>query len=262
MPRSAPARYVLNRSHPLSEGLVACFVPDGRAGMRDLVRGVRLASVGSAKIVSNVAGNAADCNAAPRGYQITAPQHLKYNYPITIVWAGVPLQTMASARLFGIDLNNTGAAPYVSYTLGTNGSGVFNSDYGNSASFTTITGSTNSSAWVGKFVVAAVSIRVGGSTLYVNGKSEATGSVATNPTFTSTSQVSIGRFSNSSTSGQAQCNIGLMYNRVLSAAEHRALAQDPFQMLRPARLTAGFVPSGASWFPWRLKFTGTTTQGL
>ena len=235
MRRLMPPRPVIDRRNSLTDGLVACFVADGSGRMVDLCRRVRLNTIGSANTVSTPFGRAGNCVGAPKGFNVTAPAHLKLNYPITLVWVGVPQSPYTGASLFGIDYNSTGGAPYVSFVLSTNGSGVIGSDYGNNSSFTTITGTTNTSTLAGKLSVFGVSIRVGGSVLYVNGKQEATGSVSTNPTFTSTSLLKIGTFANSSNNGFGQCLIALMYNRVLTASEHVKLSADPFQVFQQTR---------------------------
>ena len=237
----AEDRSAIDWGSPLTRGLAACFIPSMRGNcMIDLVSGLQLPAQNGARVQSASAGRVGDCVGAGRGFVLTAPASLKIAYPLSLVWVGVPAQTMVNAPVFGVDANNNNSSPYVAWVLSTQASGVFSCDY--TSTLRTIIGTTNSSGCVGKRTTVAANLSSAGSALIVNGAQEATGTAPGAASYSATSLLKLGVYSNTTNNGQALGLMGLIYSRTPSIEEHRSLHRNPWQILTPGtRLALGLI---------------------
>jgi hypothetical protein len=252
VPRRVPTVSVeIDWTHPLSNGLVACYMPGSLRGAVDLTGiGPFLAPVSSAAVIGPTSygpGLVSDASAASIGSS-AVPAAWKLATAGTIFSAleltGTPV---ASTSVFGLAYNSSGTTPFNDYLLFFDSSTRLGFAYnhgGTSASVQSLVamGSGRHTA-AATFTISNTAPIV----IYQDGAATFTGAWSgVSPSYAGGGYLQIGGdISVPTRILHGNTAISLIYNRVLSAAEIAALNIDPFCMLRPSRQTA-FRRSGTA----------------
>ena len=254
MPGRVPTQPVeIDWSHPLANGLIACYVPGGARGAVDLTGIGPLVAIRSGSSIAPSSYGAAlgSFATSPGAFTGTIPSAWKLTTGGTIFSAieltGTPV---ASSTIFGLAYNSAGTSPFNDYVLSFNGSAQPNFSYNHGGTFASVQ-STGASLGVGRHTVAgSFVVALGGAiAIYQDGAVVKTGTwaAAPPPSYTGGGYLQIAG-DNSVTSRiiNGSTAISLIYNRPLSAAEVAALDRDPFCMLRPIRSGRVRPSSGSS----------------
>lgn len=215
-----------------SRGLVAAFAPGLGAGTVDLVSGLPLAFSGG---IIGVGGGTAGlvCRGNTTSANVVCPTWLKLNLPIEIVlrvsFLGTPT---AGASYFGVTANNTGASPFLAYSIGTDASGFIRLEYNSAGTFRQHTGSVGyrrlASSLVGVPITIVGVFTTGGPTIYFGPDEGSFGSIVdSNPTYSATSLLTIGQ-PFAALDPNVCVEYGLIYNRALSPNELALFRSNPY----------------------------------
>ena len=242
--RVPSGRFEIDPSHPLSRGIVACYVP-GTGNFSDLAGfGPRLNFDTGAALGVNAYGPALLSN-APNGrlYSSIFPNAWKLTTAGTISWIGrYTSGGINNSAFWGNTANPTGAAPYVGYQIGYSGNNTANFFYNGSNNFHSLSNSSIPS------VLSSISASfvVGGQiVLYMNGQTQQSATwVDGAPDYTGGPISNVGGDSNDTSRYiNASTNAVMTWNRALSASEIALLNAAPFSMLRPATARRFYLPS-------------------
>ncbi len=230
-----PASAVLDRTHPLAHGLIHCIRPIGPKVV-DLITGRDLTVDSTAASGASRLGRALRSAGAATGAYL--PLTSAPTYPLSMTWVGDVDLSSASSGGSGIFMYSWGTSSGWSTDTSPFALGI---DYGGSGALGV--NRVNGSTYVGGLSGGSPGFISGAITftnenvsqfLYVNGSVVGSGSnVTSNPTSTNFSGLGFQRHSNTSGRVQAASGVlGLVHNRILSAADVASLHADPFQIFR------------------------------
>lgn len=241
----------LDPDSPKAKGLVfAGLCTEGSGGPVDLVGRLPLTLKGAASwdVGAGSAVRRLVTSAAGAGADAVVPPPFKLQPPITIVWKGTRLGTPTnSSGLFGVCHNTGNSAPFLSYSVNVD-PGTATSirlEFNNAGSFAngaTVAGLSNGPIWF------AATFAPGSQALYLNDPRTpaGTGSNAlTSITYGATASVYFGNFPGVSRNPNVAHEYGLIYGRLLSAAELEALYfEGPYDLALAPPTRRYPVPAG------------------
>jgi len=264
--RLTPSRYKIDWSDPLTNGLMAAYLPG-------VSQGVNLTGTGSDLVFGSAPlthvpfqeGPAAKFSQANSG--LTGPAQSSILLPPqSLYWRGVQLGSgSSSVNYIGIDFAAAGTSPFVIANI-TETSGLVTVYWNNNGTQHTLGALGTPTVNTVASLAASLEGAGGTSYLYRNGSlSTSTAYGATNATSGTSPQISIGTLSGFPTRfPNCATFCGFIWNRSLSADEHRQLDTDPYRFLiSPERHYAYGDPTGATIIEAiSLADTVTTTQTL
>ncbi len=236
-------------SHPLAEGLVACYLLNEIAGAKcfDLVTpGQTIPFVGGAVRSSGRIQTLAQ-NAAVYG---TANPLIKVNPPLSIVWQGIATAAQTNAVIFAVLYSNPDGTPFWCYGIGANAThSCINFSWNNAGSLLGLndngtdpvlsTSSTTQIAAVLRVEPASVLSPTNyQGRIFINGiPTRILSNVASFNTinYTATSTVGFGDITNF-TASNIISDFGLIYNIGLSNGSLEWLAAEPYSLYEPPSL--------------------------
>lgn len=253
IPRRLPTGNLsIDWSHPLTRGLIGCFVPGVMGGVNLTAQCPPLAiktATDTRKV--NQEGPCWTSTADSAGlFGASAPAAFTTWTQFSLYWRGFfTSYATGNSKIFGVEFNNIGSSPFVVASMGFGGNNVpFVVEWNTNGTYTANVGTTLTAG----FQSLGATFKVGGNVVaYRNGLVlNTTAFGATAPTNAASSlinfQTSNGNTGNLSASG----NVGYVWNRELSAAEVTQLDLDPYaflvadepemQALQPPKL---FTPS-------------------
>lgn len=255
-PRRVPVEPVeIDWSHPLSSGLIGCYVPGTPAGLQDLTGiGPALLPGPNGFIGYTPEGRGYSCNnGSAAAYSTVMPPSWMLTVGGTLFWRGICTGNASTGNdvLIWGNLQNASFVadgstnPPYCYAIKIDSTGLIAFGYGAADTNSEVFSNSVYSVQVGHVSTVAVSFVIGGAvTIYAWGGSDATKFVPTvatgtwsgaAPDYTLSPQPSIGCDSasqNTNTSGTITQS-AYLYNRALSAQEVVVLDADPFSFLRP-----------------------------
>lgn len=233
-PRWAPGPGVqVDRSHPMSQGLVAWITGDG--GLVERVSRRPLTRVGAPALTASMYGASQGLTGVGDngGYLdiSAAGDELQLQPPLSLAFVGAQVATPDnSSALWGAIHNNADSNPYNSWSLGVNYDQAYALYGNNGGSFSSLTGATSAATHRGPLVLAATitpSVR----NLWVNGVRESTASGWSSIAYGGTARLILGCYLGSSRATGAVAAAAYAWRRELTPAEVAALSADPFCFL-------------------------------
>lgn len=231
-----PVGTLIDRSHPLAQGLVAFWsLNEGTGAPTDAVAGLGTLLEGGVAWGAGASGPGLQCTALGAGAYAILPPQLQLPYPLTIA---------CGFRYLGG--SPTGNANIFALESATSGSPINNARVTWNAGGSAITADISAEAYLGSYMPAVGSetplgLSVASSNvmaLYAGGQSVySTASAGGNaPSWTPTACACIGQIPGlSSRTAQGIVTWAGAWSRALSAAEHAALAANPWQLFAPPR---------------------------
>lgn len=244
-----PAGTPIDFSHPLARGLVLAFPFNQYHGAPvDSVRGLRLTPKGQLNDTLRWGQGAGFINAAnTNGAEATCPDYAKLAMPITIVWQGLKLglpTAGSNAGIFGVSFDNANTTPFLSYSFIYNSTTSVYLYGGNGATQSASSGTlpANGPLWL------AATIENGRQALYVNTAATpaGTGTGTTAITYSSTSLVYVGNYTNIVRNSNTRSDLGYIWNRALTLSELQWIEAEPYAMFAPPVWRRYFVPAAVA----------------
>jgi len=242
-----PGKPWINWTHPLTNGLIGCWVP-GLSGPIDLTGQVldlsQNSSAGNILLTTTPDGPALNslknAGAGNATYYGIAPSSLKTWSNLTMFWRGLVGPSTdppsSNSTIFGIAYDNALDAPYQVADIGMNASMQTFVDWNAGGTYMPGNSATPVAINTGTMNSIAATFPVGGTvTQYVNGVSVYSGtSFGSAPSTSATSIISIGSYfiSGGATAATATAaTLACVWNRILSANEIAFLDADPYCFL-------------------------------
>ena len=247
--KSIPLRNpVVNWLHPLSRGLVSCFLPGISRGV-DLAAELNLFVGGSSKPKFTVTKEGPGLSADASGTEIRATlpsgSPFRFTNQFSSYYRG---QVIGTPPSFGVFFGSMYADPLVSpfFVIAVREqAGAYQLQYNDGGAYNNLAGGAVKTSGIVSLAMAAT---VGGSIrLYDDGAQTVSASLTSAPTADTTAFFSIGAESTTASRyANASCTIVATWNRELSAAEMKALDADPYAIITTAPLqhpaASAFVP--------------------
>jgi hypothetical protein len=242
--RKPPFGTPVDRSHPLSQGLIGCFpLNEGGGGsVGDAVYGDTAAFHGA----SWSPRGGVDCTAASAGVYSAAPARLRIQPPLTVMWRGVNIALAATAGMEFLEISYaTSGSPFIAYGFWGAAGAALTLAY-NSAGSTVQVG-FGTAPGVGRAFALAGTIAPGFSAAYVDGSRKATAAGATSINYGSGSQLLFGVYTGETGPAGVIHDCGYIWQGVLTPDLIGWASAEPYAMFAgPRRNTSIFTLTSSS----------------
>ncbi len=243
-----PLGSTLDYSHPLSQGLVGCWLMNERGGAlaSDLSRNIKPQNTNGANFYTQQFQGLRSIGYV-KGIFVTVPNIYKTGAN-TIIWSGMVLGNaiVAGVSLLSILYDSAYSSPYASIEIRrSNTSTGIGFNYNLDGVF--ISGATLGIETIihNKKYVYGLVIKNGFQGKYVNGILVNSATASGVITYSSTSNLNIGRYGSLSRDANDLTEYAYVYNRALSPSEIQSLYVAPYQMIKPRRIVFGYETGGS-----------------
>jgi len=227
-------------SHPLANGLVACYVPGGARGIVDLAGNGPPLAMGSGAIVGPGSTGAAlvntAANAGASSSDVPGIWRLASAGTLFVSADFLASPSVGNGILWALNHTSVNVTPFVDYSLFVTLPGGKSAFAWNSAGAANSLTSTTSAPTSGKHSLAASFVVGATISIYQDAVPVASGAWSgAGPSYSTPVAMLGANISATTRISNTAISVALTYNRALSAAEIAILDADPFCMLRPMR---------------------------
>jgi hypothetical protein len=260
-----PIDAALDWGHPLARGLVSAFLCNGGAPPRDLVTGTQLIP-GTSSARGNEGGFYSGTGGGTNGAGAVAPSQLQLTTH-TFLWRGRHYGgENITLPYFGLLFDNANSSPFFSAGIGPDSNVsadnvcVF---FNNGSTFVDLSINVSLSTRYNKPLQFVGCYKPGFQALYDNGVLVGSGTDASVTTYGATAPFCmVGNIYSNNQWTNAEAHLGLMWNRILTAAEVAWLQVEPYAMFVPPKMWVRRPPSGVVNIGWSAALKATPQSPL
>lgn len=233
--KKPPLGSQINWSHPLSKGLVGCWLMNEGGGnpVNLVTRDAFVVNQATWVNTKRGAGMRVASDTSSPGLSLVASNDFKKNN-VTIVWFGSYFSIVGgvpNTRLFSVDYDNANSAPYISYGFLRSADYTIGFGWNNGSYQSYVTGDIVS---YNKPIMAVLAIGSKADS-YIDGVLKNSSSAVGNISYSATTRILVGNNSSIPVLTNSDIYYGLIYSRALSPSEIQQLYIEPYCFIAPQR---------------------------